>query len=352
MKIQKEITESLDLLDKRGHISSEGWGRKPFWNYRREDIKAPWFRIKEWDYYIILSDSMKKGISFTISDLGYAGLMAICWIDLEKGETRQADTLSLLPRGRITAGSGEREMTPDSGNMAFGDKVLTIRYETGEGSRKIIFHAPELPVPGEGKGIRGEIILQQPPDLESMNIATSWKENRRRFYYNRKINGMPASGFVETAANRYEFDPKRDTGTLDWGRGAWTYRNRWYWGSASGYINDKFFGFNIGYGFTDRTPATENVLFYGRKVHKLEEVTFHIDPDDYMAPWKFTSSDGRFELDFRPVVDRQSEVNLLLIRSVQHQVFGYFTGKVRLDDERELSLENFPGFAEDVYNRY
>jgi len=352
MNEQREITKPLDLLDGKGHITEEGWARKPFWHYERSQIRAPWFRIKEWDYYIILSENLKKGISFTISDLGYAGLMALCWIDMEEGRTFQADTLAILPRGAITAGTGEREMTPDSGVMEFKDKTLSIRYETGGEVRKIIFEAPNLEIPGEGKGLRGEIKLSQPVDLESMNIATSWKEKRERFYYNRKINGMAASGYMETASNRYDFDPRKDTGTLDWGRGAWTYRNRWYWGSASGYLDDTFFGFNIGYGFTDRTPASENVLFYGNKVHKLEDIHFHIDEENYMAPWKFTSSDGRFELDFRPVVDRHSEVNLLLIRSVQHQVFGYFTGRVRLDDGRELNLVDFPGFAEDVFNRY
>ncbi|MBN2655742.1 MAG: DUF2804 domain-containing protein [Spirochaetales bacterium] len=352
MREQIEIKEKINLLDSKGHIIKEGWGREPFWQYDRRVVKAPWFQIKEWDYYIILSEKMKKGISFTISDLGYAGLMALCWVDMDKGLTYQADTLAIAPRGRITAGTGEIEMTPDSGNMQFCDKVLSIRYETGNERRKIIFEAPDLEIPGEGIGIHGEILLKQPKEMDSMNIATSWKENRKRFYYNRKINGMPASGFMQTESNRYDFHREYDTGTLDWGRGAWTYRNQWYWGSASGYLEGTFFGFNIGYGFTDRSPASENALFYGNAIHKLEDVVFHIKEDDYMAPWKFTSSDGRFELDFKPVVDRQSEVNLLLIRSIQHQVFGYFTGKVRLDDGKELELKNFPGFAEDVYNRY
>ncbi|MFR1035019.1 MAG: DUF2804 family protein [Acutalibacteraceae bacterium] len=32
----------------------------------------------------------------------------------------------------------------------------------------------------------------------------------------------------------YVFHPETDFGTLDWGRGVWTYDNRWYWGSAMG----------------------------------------------------------------------------------------------------------------------
>jgi len=36
-------------------------------------------------------------------------------------------------------------------------------------------------------------------------------------------------------------------GGLDWGRGNWTYKNRWYWGSASGLLKGDSFGWNIGY---------------------------------------------------------------------------------------------------------
>ncbi|MGB4572115.1 MAG: DUF2804 domain-containing protein, partial [Rectinemataceae bacterium] len=134
------------------------------------------------------------------------------------------------------------------------------------------------------------------------------------------------------------------------GRGVWTYKNRWYWGSASGLLNGKPFGWNIGYGFSDRSPASENMVFHDGKAHKLGEVSFHIDTSNYLAPWKFTSSDGRFEMDFQPTVDRRSSTSFLVLKSVQHQVFGYFTGKVTLDSGEVLTVDKFPGFAEDVIN--
>ena len=47
----------------------------------------------------------------------------------------------------------------------------------------------------------------------------------------------------------YTFDPADSFAVLDWGRGVWTYKNTWYWGSASGLVDGEPFGFNIGYGF-------------------------------------------------------------------------------------------------------
>ncbi len=60
------------------------------------------------------------------------------------------------------------------------------------------------------------------------------------------------------------------------------------------------FGWNIGYGIQRPHYARlREPYFYKNKAHKLAEVTFHIDTTNYTAPWKFTSSDGRFEIGLR-----------------------------------------------------
>jgi hypothetical protein len=94
------------------------------------------------------------------------------------------------------------------------------------------------------------------------------------------------------------------------------------------------------------------MLFFDGKAHKIDQVKFHIPEGDYLEPWTFTSNDGRFEMDFQPILDRQTNANIVLIKSVQHQVFGRFTGKVRLDDGQEIIVKDFLGFAEKVYNMW
>ena len=156
------------------------------------------------------------------------------------------------------------------------------------------------------------------------------------FYYNQKINCMRAAGTVRIGGQTYTFDPADSFGVLDWGRGVWTYHNTWYWGSASGQVDGVPFGWNIGYGFGDTSAASENMLFYGGRAHKLGQVTFHIPMagkrENYLAPWRFTSDDGRFEMDFAPILDRAACTDVKLIKSDQHQVFGRFTGTALLDD--------------------
>lgn len=345
--MQYEIKAPLELLDNNGKIIKEGWARQPYWQYDRKKIKANAFRIKEWDYYYILSSEKGYGISLTMSDLGYAGMFALCFLDFKNKYFDQVDAISILPLGSTGFPSGS-----DEGIINFTNKKLELTFVYAGGVRTLSFKAPGLKDSEGNLGLEGAIILTQTPDMESMNIATSWAENRKAFYYNRKVNCMQAAGGFAIGSRRYEFDPGLDMGGLDWGRGRWTYKNRWYWGSASGYLGSIPFGWNIGYGFSDRSSASENMLFYNHKAHKLEEVRFIIDESNYLRPWRFESSDNRFEMDFKPILDRSSSVKIGPIKSVQHQVFGEFNGKAVLDDRTELKIQNFLGFAEDVLNHW
>lgn len=177
------------------------------------------------------------------------------------------------------------------------------------------------------------------------------------FYLNQKINCFRASGKVTVGEREYMLDTADSFGVLDWGRGVWTYHNTWYWASASGLVDGVTFGFNLGYGFGDTSAATENMLFYNGKAHKLSKVRFKIPgrrrKRRYMEQWEFTSDDGRFEMRFDPVLDRSACSSAMgLIKSDQHQIFGKFTGLALLDDGTEIFVRDFLGFAEEVENKW
>jgi hypothetical protein len=84
----------------------------------------------------------------------------------------------------------------------------------------------------------------------------------------------------------------------------------------------------------------------GKTVETAERV------DDFMSPWVITSDDGRFEMVFRPLLDRAAKTDFKVLCSDQHQVFGLFTGVVILDDGSTVYVEDFPGFAEKVFNKW
>ena len=336
-----EVTKRQPLLDSNGILTEPGWAKSLVFDYDRTKIHAPKFRIKEWDYYLILGKDF--GAAFTLSDDGYIGLQSATLFDFNKPWEHTATILNAFPMGKF-----KFPKTSEKGDVKYRDKRLDMEYLVGENTRRITCEFKNF---FDGKTLKADITLANPP-MDTMVIATPWKEKKTAFYYNQKINCMRASGYVEFDGVRHEFNPETDFGTLDWGRGVWTYDNRWFWGSGNTVVNGKPFGFNIGYGFGDTTAATENILFYDGKAHKIDDVKFNIPKDSYMKPWTFTSSDGRFEMDFVPIIDRSAKIDVKLIVTDQHQVFGKMSGKAILDDGTEINIKDVLCFAEDVHNKY
>lgn len=335
-----EVMKSQNLLNKKGNIAEPGYAKSLIWKYSRNQIKAPKFRIKEWDYYLVLNEDF--ACAFTISDLGYIGMQSVSLLNFKEGWEHTESIVNPLPMGKMALPN-----TSVRGNTKYKDKRLNIEFKVKEGKRMILCNFKKF---HDGKDFSCKIMLDE-PKMDSMVIATPFEKDKH-FYYNQKINCMPANGTATFDGKTYTFNKETDFGTLDWGRGVWTYDNTWYWGSGNTIINGKPFGFNIGYGFGDTKAASENMLFYDGVAHKLDDVKFHIPKGDYMKPWKFSSSDGRFEMDFVPILDRAALTDLKVIVSDQHQVFGKMTGKAILDDGTVIEVKDMVCFAEDVHNKY
>ena len=338
--MQHEITQNGPLLNANGTLREPGWARSLLLDYRRADVKAGKLRIKEWDYYIITNDSF--GVALTIADNSYMGLISASVLEFEKTWEQTTTVLTAFPMGKYRLPE-----TSSAGDTLYGDKRVQMAFRVQPGERRLSCRFARFL--GED-ALELELTLAQPP-MDSMVIATPF-DAPRAFYYNQKINCMPASGVMTLGSRRFEFAPETSFGTLDWGRGVWTYDNTWYWGNGNGIVNGKPFGFNIGYGFGNTSAASENLLLYGGVAHKLSRVQFNIPEESFLKPWTFSSEDGRFVMDFVPVIDRAARTNALIIESDQHQVFGRFTGRAVLDDGTALELKDFLGFAEKVRNRY
>ena len=294
--MQHEITSAAPLLDASGNLREPGWERSLLPVYCRSQIRAPKSRIKEWDYYLVTDGHI--GIALTIADNGYMGLDSVSFLNFDERWQITKSPMRAFPMGKT--GLPETSVLGAS-EIAASGYALAFYHE--DGARRLSFHMDRF----RGKdAIEGIITLTDEPD-ESLVIATPF-EKPGHFYYNQKINCLRASGW------------------------------------------------NLGYGFGDTSAATENALIYNGRLHKLDHVTFEIPmkdrKEDYLSPWRFTSSDGRFEMQFRPVLDRAACTDFKLLKSDQHQVFGTFTGTAVLDDGSALSVRDFFGFAEKVENKW
>ncbi|NLL63675.1 MAG: DUF2804 domain-containing protein [Ruminococcaceae bacterium] len=339
------------LLDEQGKLCECGYATSLVKQYDRNAIKAPKFRIKEWDYYLITANDF--AFAMTIDDNSYMGQESASVLDFTDKDNPWEHTSGIIKF--FTNGKIGMPSTSEIGDVAYDSKKVKLKVTNDGKTRHLTCHYKNF----DGKNdLDMDIVLTDFPE-DSMVAAVPWKNHPRHFYYNQKIIGMKATGTVAFRGKTYTLDESNNAfGLLDWGRGVWTYDNTWYWGAGQTRLPDGHtFGFNIGYGFGDTSAASENMLFYDGKAHKLEEVSFNIPKtadgkDDFMAPWTFTSSDGRFEMDFIPILDRAANITVGPLGSDQHQVFGHFSGTAILDDGTKLEIKDMLGFAEKVRNKW
>lgn len=341
-----ELTQPGPLLTEQGRLAQVGWARQPLLECNLENARfyslrfLQRFRIKRWDYYAIFTP--RRFFSATVADLGYAGNVFVYTLDFSTGDLHEEGLVIPLGRGvRLPRDS----MT---GETLFANQQARLRFAAEAGQRSV-----EVDWPGyhAGKGVRAEISLACPPAHESMTITIPIGE--KRFYYNRKINSMPAQGYIEYAGAREELDPAECLGSLDWGRGVWEYRSFWNWASSSGFLADRrTIGLNFGKGFGDLSRATENCLVVNGRVHKLDQVSFDYQSGDYMKPWHFGDNQGRLDLTFTPFRERVARTAMGVIDSEVHQMFGRYNGWGVLDSGEVVEIHDLIGFAEEHHARW
>ena len=346
--MQNKIERQTDLLDQDGRLARPGYALFEAWNYERSEIRASALRIKEWDYYYVGNEHF--GVALTIADNSYMGLVSASLLDFDTGfqETKS----KIVP---FTFGKFALPPSADVGETSYQSKQVDMCFRVDEDERHLRCHFHDF---HDGQPLLVDVKLTDFPQ-DRMCIATPFAKPDTYFYFNQKINLMHATGYVQMGEKEYALgESPLDMGLLDWGRGVWTYKNTWYWSSLNTVLKDgRKFGFNLGYGFGDTKAATENMLFVDGIADKLEDVVFEIPKKedgsfDYLSPWKFTSPDGRIDLTFTPILNRAAHMKVLMLESDQNQVFGKFSGAIRLSSGETVTLENAVGFAERVFNKW
>jgi len=339
--MQIELTQPGQLLKPDGKLASVGWARHPLLDCNLEAARfyrlqaLQFLRIKRWDYYAVFTP--QHFFSATIADLGYAGNIFVYHLDFESGDLHEEGLVIPLGKG-ITLPRNSTQ-----GDTHFENNQVKLDFFLRSNWRHLAVTWPGF---NNGKGLRAEIDLLTRSGDESMNIVIPIAKNR--FYYNRKINCMPASGTITYGGKVETLESGSCLGSLDWGRGVWEYKSFWNWASASGFLPDgRSIGLNLGMGFGDQSRASENAIILDRRIHKLDYVKFDYVSGDYMRPWHITDSEGRLDLVVTPFKDRTAVTNLKVITSEVHQMFGHYDGTLIADDGEKIKVRGLLGFAEE-----
>ena len=338
--MQNEIKEKETLLDYHGRLKIKGFAKHLLFDYDKTSVRKP-RRLKEWDFYQVTDGEYV--LQMNMSDIAYYRSVSVTLFNLKTGKKYSAAVNQFFSEGTVDLeANGEADHT-----TRFQHKDFDMCFDVQKERRHLTLNA----IDDVGQKFIVDLWLYPPNQGEAMAIATPFRKSHH-FYLNYKLNGMRAIGSVMIGDLNVKFSDKA-FGLLDWGRGVWPYNNQWIWGNGSMKLKDgRDFGFNIGWGFGNLTYATENMLFVDGKAHKLDQVTLARDELDLMQPWVFHSNDGRFEMTMKPLFDNHTETRFWPVYLECHQVFGFFSGKVKLDTGETLVIKDMLAFCEAAKNRW
>ena len=131
VSMEKELMKKGPVLDRKGR-PNPGFSRKSILVYDRKAIKAPPWRIKEWDFYQVSNDRLC--LQFTIGHASYAGQVSLMLFDFRAGK-------KLLDLNKILVlRFGSLRMPSDTERnhvLAYEKDGVSMKFET-EGDIRIL----------------------------------------------------------------------------------------------------------------------------------------------------------------------------------------------------------------------
>jgi hypothetical protein len=334
---QNEIPGAVSVLTDTGKPQNFGWSRQAGLFYDPALIWAPRRKISESDRYIVFTPTHM--VTFEVKDDGYLGYMGISVVSLRDKKRSTQTFQTLLPLGSYEMPTGS-----ESGAIRYRRYRTSVDFvPMGEGVRIIRVDVPRF---GHHRHLRGELVLTGPVMAESLVTNMGWRGNKNAFRYSRRSPWYTVEGVIQFGTAEIVFTRGKAWGIFEWSRGVRPRADVRYWAASCGMSEGRLAGFSIGYSSADSSAGTENAFFADGKLHKLDQVTFHIPPSNWLTPWRFTSNDNRLEMSFTPQQQRIERRNLFLHSSVRRQVAGFFSGKAILDDDSLIAFNNITGFAE------
>jgi hypothetical protein len=340
---QNELEFPLSTLDKNGRPVNFGWARSPLLTYDPLLCLAPRRRITESDRYIIFSPTHL--ISLEVLDGGYLGYISVSVVFFK--EKKRITQSYILP---FSLGVLNLPKSSEKGSVRIQRKKVMVDFILMEGGARII--KVDIPNFGHHLHLWGAVVLSAAADSQSIVTHLPWRREKTAFRYSRRSPWYVAEGVMQLSGKEIVFAKGSSWAIFDWNRGVRPRADVRYWAAACGTSGDRQIAFNVGYGAADSSAATENAFFVDGKLHKLDQVTFHISPANWLDLWRFTSNDNRLEMTFTPNQERFEHNRLFFHSLKRRQVYGTFSGKVILDDGSPLEFQNIIGIAERRKTRF
>jgi hypothetical protein len=331
-RVEREISHEVDLCRPDGRLNPDavGWTRHPA---HRANLRG-WGRTKRWEYWGLTTPT--HVVAATVAALDYAGIGQV-WV-LDRATGTELDKVVIVPFARgvvLPERSG-----PGAGPTRFASGGLTIELTDDTTGTALRLRTDR---------VDAQLRAHRPAGHESLGVVVPWSE--RRFQYTVKDLARPLTGRLRLDGVEVPVPAGSCWAVLDHGRGRWPYAMTWNWGAASGVVDGRVIGVQIGGKWTDGTGSTENGLFVDGRLHKIgEDLTWSYDRRDWLAPWRISGE--RVDVRFIPYHERAALTDFGVIRSETHQCFGHYEGWLIDDSGERIRVDGVDGWAEETRNRW
>ena len=335
-----------NILTNKGLLNNEFFEKKVQRVFNKQNVKRK-VRIKEWDTYTINDDRFI--VCLTMANFGFVSELQAVVVDIEK-------KLIYKKCSRIF-GKSKNAMLASNFKKGISDirtKNANFRFEIKNGTRylkgvfKKFYNSPTYV--GD---LEFDFKIHSEPE-ESAISAHKFKDNKT-FIYSQKINDLDADGTVTVNGKSYTFDKDLTFASCLLARGVMPYKTGWLLSSMNTKTFDReMVAFNAARIAARGDVLQENVLYYNGKIEHIKHVTCNIRKGsfkyNYLGDWTFYSDDAKLELIFEPIFEIKRGLNLLFLKNRSRLICGFYSGKLKLDNGKEIEIRRALGFSEKTDN--
>lgn len=303
---------------------------------RRASPVARHFHYKQFQYFGVVSDRLLVGCA--LADTAFLGIAFLYVFEPHTGRLREFTWRSPLARSLSLSDS------PVSGESRFRQGRVDIRmgYREHPGGleKTLSVRLPDLEL---------DVAMNEPRDFRPMSIST--RTGKSGWVYANKVAGRPVSGQLREHGRKLDLSTLQAGGHHDFSAGYMRRETFWNWACLSGRADGHWLGLNLSCGVNE-TGFTENCIWLDNELIPVGLTRFDYDRNDLMQPWSVTSGDGAVALDFQPEGRHRERLNLGLFASNFHQIFGRFSGSIRVPGGASLEVRDLYGFVEEQYAKW
>lgn len=346
--MSEQIKKKNKLLGTDGKVLSYGYADSALLEFNKECAKNK-NKIKEQDSYYI--SNSRFALCLSIFDWGKMAVLSACVVDCLKQKC-------FFKHSKIKKDKSKSilSLSDEVGNSVLKTDDAEFKFEKDKNNTHLVGYFNNF-FDKDAPYIFTFDLMIDKTGIKNCFLESSCFKNPYQFCLANTTCGMGASGRFSCEGNDYGFFEQDTYASCDFTMALLPSKTTVRTACIQTKIDgNKDFGIKLSMGPGNNEVADKSMIYIGDKIEFVDEVKIYIQKQgrgkDFLGTWTFYSSDGKVELTFEPFIQNKHKLFGGLNFHNHHQVFGYYSGKIKCDDGNVLKLDKTFGYAEYLNNLF